>query len=262
MKKYLSLMKCGILEAITYRNNFIISMLANFLQVVVLYYVWKSVFQYRDVVNGYTWDVMKRYVFVAFLCNSTFSFGFEMQTAGRIIKGDIILDLLKPMSYRSMIFYKMVGMAGMEFLITLLIISTVYVCVNGISGISLWRIIISIVSMLLGQGNKFQIQYLFSMLCFYTDNAYGVLKGREVLTNFFSGALVPLAMFPILVKEIVQALPFSGIVFIPCSIFIGTYSKEETLVAIVFQIIWCILLFGAGSIFWKKASSVVVIYGG
>lgn len=262
MKKYISMIRCGFLEAITYKSNFTISTLANFLQVVVLYYVWKSVFQYQEVVNGYTWEIMRRYVFVAFLCNSALSFGFELQTAGRIIKGDIIMDFLKPVSYRAQIFYKMVGMAGMEFLITLLFTSVVYVAVNGVEGITVGRCVFFLLSLLLGQGIKFQIQYLFSLLCFYTDNAYGVLKGREVLTNFFSGALVPLAMFPVFLRNLVQILPLSGIVSIPCTIFIGNYSMEETMAAIGFQIVWCLLLFGAGTFLWKKASSVVVIYGG
>lgn len=262
MKKYMSLMKCGFLEAITYRKNFIVSSLANFLQVVVFYYVWKSVFQYQDVVNGYTWEIMRRYVFVAFLCNSALSFGFEMQAADRIIKGDIVMDLLKPISYRAVVFYKAMGMAGMEFLITLLLTSFVYVWVNGWYGIKLVQVILAFISLLLGQGIKFQIQYICSLLCFYTDNAYGVLKGREVFTNFCSGALVPLAMFPDFLRSFVQMLPFSGIVYIPCNIFIGKYSLEEIVAAIGFQILWCVLLFGAGSFFWKKASSVVVIYGG
>ena len=70
MKKYLAYIRCGFLEGCAYRSTFITGMLANFIQAVVLYYVWKSIFMYQEVVNGYTWEIMKQYVFVAFLCNS------------------------------------------------------------------------------------------------------------------------------------------------------------------------------------------------
>lgn len=262
MKKYFSLIRCGFLEAMVYRNNYIVSMLANFLQVLVLYYVWKSVFHCQHVVNGYTWNHMKQYVFISFLCNCTFSFGFEMHTAGRIIKGDIILDLLKPIGYREMLFFRLLGTAGMEFLITFVVTAIMFVIVNGLEAIPLLRVFIMIISLLVGQGIKFQIQYLFSMLCFYTDNAYGVVMAREILTNFFSGSIIPLVMFPPLLKNIADMLPFSGIVFIPCSIFMGTYTINETIIAIVFQIFWCVFLFFIGNIVWKKASAVIVIYGG
>lgn len=34
-------------------------------------------FAYQETVNGYTWEIMKQYVFVAFLCNSVFSMGMD-----------------------------------------------------------------------------------------------------------------------------------------------------------------------------------------
>lgn len=37
-------MKCGFLEGIAYKENFLTGLMANFVQVVVFYYVWKSIF--------------------------------------------------------------------------------------------------------------------------------------------------------------------------------------------------------------------------
>lgn len=44
MRKYLALIKGGFLEGIAYKENFLTGLLANFVQVVVFYYVWKSIF--------------------------------------------------------------------------------------------------------------------------------------------------------------------------------------------------------------------------
>ena len=262
MKKYMAYMRCGFLEGCAYRSNFITGMLANFIKAAVLYYVWRSIFRYQGVVNGYTWEIMRKYVFVAFLCNCSFSFGFEMNTAKRIIKGDIILDLLKPVPYRGMLFFRMLGTAGMEFGVTLILVGCLYLSVNGAAGIRLERVLLFLVSLFLGMGIKFGIQYLFSLLCFYTDNSYGVTKAREVLTNFFSGAILPLVMFPGGLRRVVEALPFQGIVFTPCSIFIGTFSMEESLRGIAVQAVWIGILWVFGVLFWKKASGVISLYGG
>ena len=94
----------------------------------------------------------------------------------------------------------------MEFLITFLWCGTFLVMCNGMQNIEMWRVLLLLFSILLGMGIKFNIQYIFSMLCFYTDNAYGVVKGREVLTNFCSGALVPLALFPGFLQKIVMIM--------------------------------------------------------
>lgn len=262
MKKYLAYIRCGFLEGCAYRSTFITGMLANFIQAVVLYYVWKSIFTYQDVVNGYTWEIMKQYVFVAFLCNSVFSMGFEMSIAERIVKGDIILDLLKPLSYRGMLFFRMLGTAGLEFAATFALIGSVYLAVNGLRYLSGMRTVLFLISLFLGMGVKFCIQYIFSLLCFYTDNSCGVTKAREILTNFFSGALIPLAMFPGVLRDVVNILPFQGIIYTPCCIFIGTFSARESMISILLQIVWIAVLGLLGTLLGKKAFGVISMYGG
>lgn len=262
MKKYTAFIRCGFLEGCAYRGVLLTGMLANFIQTAVLYYVWKSIFAYQPIVSGYTWEIMRKYVFVSFLCNSAFSVRFEMDTAKKIIKGDIILDFLKPASYRGMLFFRLVGNAAVEFGIALIFTGTLYLCVNGTQGLSVLRTILFLISLFCGQGVKFCIQYLFSMLCFYTDNAYGVSKAREILTNFFSGAIIPVSMFPEFCRKIVAWLPFQGIVYTPGSIFIGTYSLEQSLQGIGQQLVWIAVLGLCGSVLWKKASAVISLYGG
>lgn len=187
MRGYISFMRCGFLEGCAYRNNFIVGLLANFIKIVVLYYVWKSIFMYKANINGYNWQTMQKYILVSFLCNSAFSFGFEMKTARRIINGDIIFDMLRPISYRGMLLFKLLGTSVVEFSITLVFVLGFCFMIGTFGGISIIRLILFLIALLLGLFIKFEIQYLFSLLCFYTDNSYGVVKAREILTNFFPG---------------------------------------------------------------------------
>ena len=262
MKKYMACFRCGFLNGCASRGYFLTGMLGNFIQAVVLYYVWKSVFAYHTTVNGFTWQLMKRYVFAAFLCSNVFSMGFEMETAQRIIQGDMILDLLKPVSYRGMLFFRMLGSAGMEIAATIVLVGGIYLAVNGVSSLLPVNSDLFFISLFLGMWIKFGIQYLFSLLCFYTDNAYGVTKAREVLTNFLSGALVPLAMFPGIFRQAVKWLPFSGILDTPCCIFLGMLTPREMLCRMLVQCLWIALLWAAGELLGKKAFGVISMYGG
>ena len=115
-----------------------------------------------------------------------------------------------------------------EFFFTLILVGAVYLGVNGAAGIAPLRLLLFVVSLVLGQGIKLQIQYFFSLICFFTDNAYGVLKGREILTNFFSGALIPLAMFPDFIrKQSIDRLPFSGDRICSMQHFYRNFSNER-----------------------------------
>ncbi len=156
----------------------------------------------------------------------------------------------------------MLGTAGLEFAATFVLIGSVYLAVNGLQYLSGMRTALFLISLFLGMGVKFCIQYLFSLLCFYTDNSYGVTKAREILTNFFSGALIPLAMFPGVLRDVVNVLPFQGIIYTPCCIFIGTFSAGESMMSILLQIVWIAVLGLLGTLFGKKAFGVISMYGG
>ena len=273
-KKYLSFTRCGFLDGCANRMGFLTGMLSNFIQIAVLYFVWKSIFQYQEIVNGFTWPIMKNYVFASFLCNSMLSFGFELDTAKKIIRGDFIMDLLKPVHYRRMLFFRMLGTAGMEGSLTLIFTGILYyashitrtpagtLALEASQTLSLWQLLLFLISLLAGQIIKFSIQYLFSLLCFYTDNAYGVVKAREVLSSFLSGALIPLSMFPPACQTLLHLLPFQGIVFIPCSIFTGAFTKTQALQSVLFQLFWIVILWIWGSLAWKKACAALSLYGG
>ena len=262
MKKYRALIRCGFLDGCASRGYFITGMFGNFVQTAVIYYVWKSIFAYHDTVNGFTWNMMKRYVFVSFLCSNVCSMGFEMNTAQRIIKGDIILDLLKPLSYRNMLLFRMLGTAGMEFFSGAVLTGSLYLAVNGVTGLHPVRMVLFFLSLLMGVLIKFCIQYLFSLLCFYTDHAYGVTKAREVLTNFFSGAMIPLDLFPGMFRNLVWLLPFQGILYTPCCIFTGMCSMKECLLRMLLQGVWILLLWLAGSMLGRTAFGIISMYGG
>lgn len=262
MKKYFAYAKCGFIDSLAYRSSFIVSIIAQITNLIILYFVWKSIFMYHNTISGYTWLTMKQYILIAFVCNSAFSYTFESQLSKRIIQGDIILDFVKPIRYKMMLFSRLLGSSTLEYLITCSIaVIIMIITVHGYSihGLRLLLFLISVAHSLI---IKFSIQFLFSILCFYTDNYYGVTKGREVLTNFFSGALIPLMLFPKEVCKIIESLPFSGIVYIPTNIFIGIYSINDSLSFIFIQFFWAIILWITCDFAWNIASKKCAFYGG
>ena len=69
-------------------------------------------------------------------------------------------------------------------------------------------------------------------------------------------------MFPGILREIANVLPFQGIIYTPCSIFIGTFSIRESIAGIFLQLVWILLLGAAGTLLGKKAFGVISMYGG
>lgn len=73
---------------------------------------------------------------------------------------------------------------------------------------------------------------------FWTLDATGAAGLVSVLTMFFSGQLVPIALWPSWLAKVAHLLPFQGLTDIPLSIYLGRYAGAEALRAIGLQLLW------------------------
>lgn len=122
LKKYFSLTRAGILEAFQFRLGLLVMTAGNLLYLTVVYFLWKAIYASAgtDVVNGMTFSDTLIYLVLA---TSLFNF-MEMYTVweiGRNIQsGKIVLDLLKPMRFRSFLFWSYSGSFAVQFFATFL----------------------------------------------------------------------------------------------------------------------------------------------
>jgi ABC-2 type transport system permease protein len=84
---------------------------------------------------------------------------------------------------------------------------------------------------------------------------------REAIFRFFTGALIPLAIFPEWLKTISMFMPFQSMVHVPVSIYIGTLSGWQAVQAIGVQLIWLLAIVVFVRICWQIALRKVTIFG-
>src|SRR5436309_2096890 len=68
---------------------------------------------------------------------------------------------------------------------------------------------------------KFCISYMTGLVCFWTQNYFGVSMTRAAVMNLMSGALAPLVFFGHTFRVIAGVLPFQAIASTPALIFLG-----------------------------------------
>ena len=122
LKKYITLTRAGIIEALQFRLATVVMVIGNLLYLIVVYFLWKSIYASAgtDVVNGMTFSDTLIYLVLA---TALFNF-MEMYTVweiGRSIQsGKIVLDLLKPIEYRKYLFWSYSGTFVTQFIFTFL----------------------------------------------------------------------------------------------------------------------------------------------
>lgn len=263
VRKYVSLLKTSMQASLTYRFNFFINTMSGVVFITALFYIWKAIYERQSELGGMTWEDMKTYLLVVFVSNMLLTWYSETAISRRVMDGSVAIDLLKPLDFQKARLFETVGTCIVEGGICVLISTVWSIFFLGVQLppnllASFWFIISLILSVLI----KFGIVYLAGLLCFYTSSVFGVAWARAAITNLFSGALVPLTLFPDWLILTAQLLPFQGIVFIPASIYMGHLNGMQIVKGIGVQVLWVFLLWIIGRVMWRWSVRQVTIHGG
>lgn len=265
LKKYLTFTRAGIIESLQFRLGTFVMVVGNLLYLIVIYYLWRAIYASSgtDVVGGMTFTDTLIYLVLA-----TALFGFmEMYTVweiGRSIQsGKIVLDLLKPMEYRTYLFWSYSGSFVTQFLFTFLpTFIVVAIVTHGAipMGINLLYFVISVV---LGVIVNYNIDFMVGTICLFTESIWGINIMKQVIVLLLSGATIPLAFFPDTLRNIVNWLPFKSIYDAPLTMLLDSSpAPEKVLVTLGTQLGWCVIMTVLSKLFWKSSLRQITVNGG
>lgn len=265
MKRYFTLMRCGILESLQFRLSMLFTVVGNLLHLLLLFYLWKAIYASvdTDVVNGLTFQDTMIYLVFA---NALFNF-MEMWIVwdmGRSIQsGEIVVDLLRPMNYISWRFFMGCGETVVKFLTTFLPTAiVVYFVTKGAISLG-WNILWFAVSVIFSMLINYFINFCVGVVCMYTNSIWGMNIFKEVVISLLSGATVPLAFFPEHLKKIAMVLPFQGICNAPMNLLLhADYAITDCMQILGFQLVWVILLAIFTNVFFRISIKRITVNGG
>lgn len=265
LKKYLTLTKAGIMESLQFRLGTFVMALGNLLYLIVVYYLWKAIYASSgsDTVNGMTFADTLIYLVLA---TALFNF-MEMYTVwemGRSIQsGKIVLELLKPMKYRSYLFWTYSGQFVTNFFFTFLpTFIVVAVVTHGAVHMGV-NLLFFVISVIMAISLNYSINFLVGTICVYTESIWGINIMKQVIVLLLSGATIPLAFFPEPFRTITYYLPFQSIYNAPLSILLNAHPKPGELAATLgTQLAWCIGMMLLSKLFWKVSLRQITVNGG
>lgn len=226
-------------------------------------FLWNVLFREKSVISGYTRDDMIVYLMIVFLMQATLGYATEWDIAGAVLDGSIIMDLIKPINFQIRCLSQTMGASAVEGTVAALAAAAAAVCLGNLSEYAEpKRCILLLASLVLAFLAKFCISYLAGLCCFFTNNGYGVIYMRQVITDIFSGALLPLSFYPEWFEKIAKVLPFQSIMYTPTQIFLGRIEGKEAVNLLLLQLVWVIVLWVFGHFFFRFAIRKVTIQGG
>ena len=183
---------------------------------------------------------------------------------GRSIQsGDISLYLLKPVEYRSYLFWSYSGMLITQFVTTFLP-TFIVVCIVTHGAITFgMNLLYFVISVIMAVSINYSIDFFVGTICLFTESIWGINIMKQVIVMLFSGVTVPIAFFPETLKKIVYYMPFQSIYNAPLTILLnGNSDIGEVLKILGTQLVWCLVMGAVSRIFWKISVKKVTVNGG
>ena len=265
LKKYFTLTRAGIIEALQFRLSFVIMVIGNLLYLIVTYFLWKAVFASvdGDTVNGMTFTDTLIYLVLATALYGFMEMYLVREIGRNIQSGKIVLDLLKPMPYRRYLFWSYSGSFVTQFFFTFLptfIVVTIVTHGAVPLGINLVWFVLSVVFAVM---INFSIDFIIGTVCLFTESIWGINIMKQVVVLLLSGATIPLAFFPDKLRTVVNYLPFQSIYNAPLSLLLQEHPDMQTVCSTLgLQIFWAAALTLLSVAFWNRSLRQITVNGG
>lgn len=260
-KKYWLIFKNSLQQGFVYRFNFLASFMSEGLALLVLCYLWFSIYrQGGQIGNYFLGGLVVYYIISRFIALILGTQDIGRVTATSIIQGEFSNYLVKPLSFFKRTLFYNLGMVTYNSLFY--IAAFVFFLLFQPSKIDPISILLFAVSIAIAYLINFLIYYSIGVSVFFLGYVSGLNYITFGISAFFSGRIVPLDLLPQWLLTISNYLPFRFMVFVPTAIITGKMSLTDSLINISEGVLWLAILYLASVIIYKKGVKAYESYGG
>ncbi len=263
LQPYLYYLKISAQKKLTYRFDIWSGLFSAALLLFIEVFLWRSLYSGGGTVSGVNLSEMLTYLIVSLFLRYLFSYSVDENLRHSIIRGDIALDFIKPVSIYGIYLAQDIGTAlsGLcIFFLPLFLLASVAIQFPFPAAPVL--LIPFFVSAIFGYLILWLLGALVGTLNFWLLKFGNFGMVQQILIMLFSGAYVPIWFFPEWIQRILNCLPFVYTYQLPIGIYIGRYGTGEILWGLGVQLFWVVLLFVLFQIVSRRAQKKVLVQGG
>ena len=263
MKVFWAFTRQAFHNSAVYRFEFWLRLFSIYILMYCIYWVWKTLYTQTPDAFGVSLEQMVTYGILGMALEIFLDVGPEWYIAQQVRTGAIDTDLMKPLDFH----FHMLARSSGEMLFGLGILAVpAFAMGHYLFGLrlpaSLTDGLLFLASLIFSFLVFFHLSFLLGSLTVITLDIRSIAWAYYSLVSFFSGQIVPLWLFPELLRKIAEYLPFQAVYYIPMSIYIKTLSGSAALRAIGLQGFWAVVLVIFSRWAWNRVHVRLTVQGG
>lgn len=244
MRKYWEIFKVSWQQNLIYRLNFFLWRVRNVLQLLLIYFIWWTVFQSQNSIFGYDTSMLITYILIAALIRAIVLSTRVSDMMNQINDGSIVNFLIKPLGFVR--YYLARDVADklfnilfyiVELSLLILILKPKVIIQTNLSILALFFLAI-----IGGLIIYFCINFIISLTAFWLENSWGPLFLLAVFLEGLGGGMFPIDILPKSIFNILILTPFPYLIYFPSKLYLGTLSAYEIITGFSIIFVWVVIL--------------------
>jgi ABC-2 type transport system permease protein len=263
VRLYWELARCGFRRTAIYRTAAVSGAITNTFFGFLRAYMFIALYQSRGEVGGYTLTDALAFTFITQGIAALMALWGPWPIAESVQTGEVASDLSRPYDYQFAWLAQDYGRAAFQLIARStppFIVGMIAFDIALPTDPLIW--LSAIPSVMLAIAVSFGWRFCLNLVTFWIVDHRGISGLSMLTTTFLSGFLVPLAMWPDGIREVVWLLPFASMVAIPIDVFLGKLQGVDALAALALQAFWVVLLLALGRLVLSAALHKLVVQGG
>lgn len=250
MGKYFAMARAELLDAIQEKAEIIIWLLIEAIPVFVMGSLWISNGQS---VRGMEVSQLVTYYMLVLVVSRLTAFYFDEYIQDEIKSGEFSRFLVRPLTFPLAFIFTNIGSKtfSIPLLLTPVIFMTSVVFHTHIILPDPMSLLLFSVSILIAFGIQFTLSTLISAGAFFWEQAEALLHARWILEVIAGGYALPLSFYPEWLKFLPNLLPFKYVYYVPVSIFMNTFSVQQSITNIIQGFFWLLVMLVISNAVWK-----------
>ncbi|MBI2638078.1 ABC-2 family transporter protein [Candidatus Peregrinibacteria bacterium] len=220
MRKYLSILRLGWLDAIAYRTEFFVSILSWGIRLFIAIFLWLAVTESRGgTIGAYNFQSMLVYLFLVQIISSFIFSRVGFDIAHDIYRGNFANFLLKPVNY---LFFRLVHEMSKNLFRTIIgiaIFGSLLFFVSGGIQVTFGKLFFGVIAMIGAYLINFGAVAILALSAFWVTSSTRFMFIYFGILTIFSGMIFPVDLFPEKILRIFLWLPFPYVFYFPAKIF-------------------------------------------
>jgi ABC-2 type transport system permease protein len=267
LRKYLKILRVSLVERLTYRADFFVTMLFRFLPLVTTFLLWDAVYKSsgRSEIQGFTRNDMVAYLLLVQISRMFSSMpGLAGGIAQDIRDGNLKKYLLQPidmtaylLSYRAAHKLAYIATSILPYGLLFWWFHDVFPPFPDL--VTFLGYLASLVmAFLLG----FFFEAAVGMAGFWLLEVTSFLWVVNTVNFFISGQMFPIDILDAPAPTILRPLPFAYLAYWPAMIFLGKVQGTELAFVLLWELVWVIVLMGMTRLLYLRGLRRYGAYGG